>query len=347
MNKALLVLLILFSNVIWAQTRKDSVLMNERSIDRPVTLHKGQFRISGGYGLSIITKRFDDSGDAIRLSEEGLSSVRHSFIAEMKYGILNFLEFQTVISRQSQAIREQNILILSDPSTNSNTVKEYIGMEDIYVGINARYPFKTKKIDVELLSGISLPTANGNPDKPSNTLTRINENGFDAVNIEYRYNYNLGNGIPVAQLGGLVKYRMPNIAFSTQVLHRHGLEDGESYDWISQIDNNDQFHYRKDPYSFRLPDRLNYYVEVEFQPAPWFNFILNASGLTTARGWMEEDGVRTAIPDASLFSINPGFEILVTSKLWLRQRVLLPVSGKNYESATSFLTTISYNFFPF
>ena len=331
----------------WSQVSKDSILINERSIDRPLTLHKGQLRITGGYSLGIITKRFDDSGDVIRLSDEGLSSVRHTMLLELKYGVLDFIELQALLPYQSQTEREQSSFIFGSPDVYTNELREYNGMEDIFVGLNGRVPLKTKKIDIALLTGISLPTAKREPDKPTHEAFREDINGFEVLNVDYHYNYNQGNGVPVIQLGGWFKYRMPNMAFSAQVIHRHGLETGESYDWISQLDDDDNFEYQKDPYTFQLPDRLNGFVEVEYQPRPWLNLIATVSAFTATKGWIEEDGAKTAVPDATLISCSPGLEILITPKLWLRQRVQIPVAGENHESALTFFTTISYNFFPF
>src|SRR5262245_53318470 len=104
---------------VWSQVSPDSILINERSIDRPLTLHKGQLRISGSYALGIVNKRFDEGGDAIRLSDEGLTSVRHTMVAELKYGVLDYLELQVIFARQSQAIRERDQMELSDPAVQT------------------------------------------------------------------------------------------------------------------------------------------------------------------------------------------------------------------------------------
>jgi hypothetical protein len=97
-----------------------------------------------------------------------------------------------------------------------------------------------------------------------------------------------------------------------------------------------------------MPDSFSYFAEAEYQPLPWFDIFLNVSGYTSANGWTShQDDLKVALPDQAFIVVSPGFEIIVTPRLWLRERIDFSVAGKNYEAPFSFQTTVIYNFFPF
>jgi len=351
--KALLLLTIVFipGTILVAQTFSgDSVLANERSIDRPITLHARQVRITGGYGLSIISRRYSADGDVIKLSDEGLSSVRHRFNLDLKYGINDFIQLNASISRAGNVVREQTRYIFPfepEPVVMLNVLKEYSGLEDLFVGLDLRAPLKTRKVDVGLTLGASLPVSSFEPERPEHSFEAVTEGDATTNNFTYRYYYPLGKGIIIAQIGGIIKYRMTKWAFSTRVDYQHGLKDGESFEWKHQLTNN-VFEYRQEPFTYRLPDSFSYAMEAEYQPLPWFDLFLNVSGFNASKGWtsLPED-LKLALPDQSVVFISPGFEIIVTPKLWLRERINFAVSGKNHEASFGFQTTLMYNFFPF
>lgn len=337
---------------LFGQIKGDSLLATERSIDRPITLHKGQFRITGAYSLAVITKRFDDSGDAINLRDDGLASVRHRIGLDIKYGLNEFVQLSTFFHRSGQTIRDQNTVIIPndtdrDAIVNQNQLYEYKGWEDISVNLDMRAPFHTKKIDVGATFGISIPTAAHDPDMPSHSIAYVVENDVPQYDVDYRYNNNLGKGVAVAQVGGMVKYRLSKWAFSARVDYRHGMEEGRSYEWTHQLVDYEEFDYRQEFFTYRLPDTFEYYGEIEYQPLPFFDIILNVSGYRSQDGWKTFGQDKIAIPDATLVTINPGVELIVTPRLWFRQKFQLPVSGKSYESAYTFYTSLIYNFFLF
>ena len=337
---------------LFGQSNRDSLLATERSIDRPITLHKGQLRVTGAYSLAVVTKRFDDTGEAINLRDEGLASVRHRFGADIKYGVNEFIQISTFINRSSQTIRDQSriiipVFITQEPIVNQNTLYEYKGWEDLSVNLDVRAPFRTKKIDVGLTMGISVPTAPHNPDIPSHSIEYVDEGEGPQYDVVYRYNYNLGKGVTVARVGGMVKYRLSKWAFSARVDYRHGLEEGSSYEWKHQLADYEQFEYRQEFFTYRLPDTFEYYGEIEYQPLPFFDIILNVSGYHAQDGWQTVAQSKMAIPDATLVMINPGVELIVTPRLWFRQKFQFPVSGKSYEGAYTFYTSLIYNLFLF
>ena len=98
-NLLLIVAISILPHVAAAQVSPgDSLLANERAIDRPLTLHEGQLRLTGAYGLAILSRRYDLYGDAISLTDAGLSSTRHRLLFDIKYGHGNAFSPRIVIA---------------------------------------------------------------------------------------------------------------------------------------------------------------------------------------------------------------------------------------------------------
>lgn len=330
---------------------RDSLLANERSIDRPITLHAGQVRVTGGYGLSIISRRFDNDGKIIKLRDEGLSSVRHRMALDIKYGLNDFIQLNVAIARSGTVLREQTRYIFSndtDPVIMHDVVKEYSGMEDLYAGIDLRAPFKTRKVDLSVTLGSYFPVAPFEPEKPGHTYEALQEQDTRTDKFTYRYYYPMGKGVAVVHAGGMIKYRTPKWAFSARMDYQHGMKDGKSFDWVHQLTTDDSFEYREIPFAFRLPDSFNYLAEVEYQPLPWFDIFVDLSWYVSWRGWTSSgDELKVALPEQSQIMLAPGFEIIVTPRFWLRERLNFSLAGENYEAPFGFQTSLIYNFFPF
>lgn len=354
MKSLLFSALVLLPCVLRGQTfTGDSLLANERSIDRPITLHARQVRISGGYGLQIISRTFDGKGKVVRLRDDGLASVRHRFSLDLKYGLNNFVQLNVAVAQSSNTVREQSHYIFPvepEPVISRDVIREYSGLEDVYAAIDLRAPLPTRKLDVALTLGMNLPTASVEPAQPEHSFQSSEENGSTVHQFIYRYNNRLGKGVPIARIGGMIKYRLPRWAFSGRLDYQHGMKDGESFEWRHQLNSNGQFEYRRDPYSYRQADTFFYYGEVEFQPMPWFDIFINVAGHVAQDGWSStasQPDMKLATPYEASWIVSPGFEIIVTPRLWLRERISYSVAGKNYEAPLGFETSLVYNFFPF
>jgi hypothetical protein len=108
------------------------------------------------------------------------------------------------------------------------------------------------------------------------------------------------------------------------------------------------FEYRADPFSYRLADTFSYVAEVEYQPRAWLDLFLNASGFNAFHGWISsQEDIKVTVPYQFGLMLAPGFEIIVTPKLWLRERINFSIAGRNSEAPLTFETTMMYNFFPF
>ena len=329
----------------------DSLLATERSIDRPVTLHAKQLRLTGGYGLAIISRRFDDVGKVFRLRDEGGNSVRHDVMLDVRYGVNDFIQLTAGISATEHIIRGQTEYIFpqdQDPVVSHQIVNNYSGLEDIFVAVDLRAPLRTRKLDIALTLGAYFPTARSQALEPHHSFEVQYADGEPVHKFTYRYYHPQGKGVTVGQLGGIIKYRMKKMALSARVDYQHGLSDATGVQWRHQFDPAEGFEYRNTTYLHRLPDSFSYFFEVEYQPRPWLDLFVNVSGYTAYRGWVSFDGdLKVAVPYETVGVLSPGAEILITPRLWLRQRLDITLAGLNTTGSTGFHTSVMYNLFPF
>ena len=333
------------------QVAGDSLLATERAIDRPLTLHARQLRVTGGYALSILSRRFDAHGDVFSLRDVGSSSIKHRFEIDIKYGINDFVQLTTGIAGTEQVVRGRTEYIFpqqDDPVVSHQIINKYSGLEDLFVGVDLRAPLRTRKFDMALALGAYLPISPSESKQPDHSYSLSQRDGEPMQKFTYRYFYPQGQGVPVAQIGAHIKYRMKTMAFSGRVDYRHGLDDATRVEWKHQFDASDGFEYRKTTYTHRLPDSFSYFFEAEFQPRPWLDLFINISGYTAYRGWISVDGeLKVAVPYQTIAIASPGAEIIITPRLWVRERLDIAVAGKNSDAPIGFETTVMYNLFPF
>lgn len=328
-----------------AQIGQDSVLVNERSMDRPVIVHDRQLRITGGYGFSTFNKRFDQEGEKINLSDEGSTNILHRLSLDLKYGFRDYLQFNLAINYASNNQRQRPINLISgvDTPIELTQINRFNGLEDLFVGVDFLVPWKNKKIDLAFSGGVFLPTASSEPDRPTHTF----EDSGDLISIDYTFNENRGLGVLKASLGSTFKYRLENFAFTAAFRYGFPLDESSNRQWSHRLNLNNEFEYRSNEFDWSPSDDYNAFIEVEYQLYPWIDLFLDIEQFGTSGGWSEQSGARLALPEQRLTSISPGVEILLTHKVWIRQKLTLAVEGENAFSPFTVQTTFLYNFFPF
>ena len=344
MKKNLLTLFTVLSSLTgFAQVGKDSVLLMERAMDRPITLHAGQIRATGGYIFSAFNRRFDEGGNSIGLISEGLTKVRHQLIAELLYGITDHIQVSTRFALSSESERTEDIYIIAspDPSVLINTINERKGLEDIYAGIDLRVPLNTRKVDIGLSLGAFIPAGKSAPGKPEHVVTTDDEDRT----IQYHYVNHWGKGVPVLAGAFKAKYRGRDWAATGWAEYKHGLGESSSKEWKHQLYETG-FEYYPLTYALQLPDELRVHAEFEYQAFPWVDTMLGLDFWSATGGWSEQSGQRKPNSAAQLVSIQPGFDILVSARLWIRQGFSFTLAGKNEFAPFFAYTTVSYNFFP-
>ena len=339
--------LLFVCSVATGQSNRDSLLAEERSIDRPVNLHAGQLRFTAGYGLSSITKSFDRDGSAVKLRDEGISYVRHGFPISVQYGISEYIEIGLSTAYKRQVQREKEVLSAAGQVlTNLFQVNERNGFEDLALLLRGRLPINVRKTDIVVNVGVQLPVGSGKTEKPQNSFFQQNLNATVLRNIVYNNKLKWGNGISVGRIGGTIKSRTPEYAFALEVDFFHAFGVGEGRLWHHQLVGT-QFEYNSEAYRYLLPDRLTVFFEIERQLAPWFDLSLQLLNEKSSGGWVEDKRLKVKRDVPSSFTLSPGYELLVTPRTWLRQKVAFVLGGKSVEAPLSFTTTLAYNIFPF
>jgi hypothetical protein len=119
--------------------RGDSILANERTLDRPLTLHKGQIRITGGYAFALYSRRYDHNGKSIELSSEGDTRSQQLYSAGLSYGITNILQLAVNASYKSQLERSRDVTIFTnDEVLQVHELTQTTGIEDVYIALDVR-----------------------------------------------------------------------------------------------------------------------------------------------------------------------------------------------------------------
>ena len=307
----LLISIVLISYLTSAQLNKDSILMNERTIDRPLTLHKGQVQINSAYDISILSKKFDADGNKLDLETQGTASVLHKYLFEFNYGILDFLQASIAINYNKRGERKENTIIYSyetEPYLDISYFDEYKGFEDIYVGMIIKLPLKSDKFEFAIAPGIYLPLFSIEPKEPEHTITYPSvDQPFTKIN--YHNHHKFGNGAMAVKLGALTKIKASNdISISAQFNYTAPLSESESVFWIYQLDGS-SFVYEKIPYKYLISNKLDYEINLGYQAISWFNVSLAYKARQHTAGWSEETSLRIGNLETKLSLISIGYEI--------------------------------------
>jgi hypothetical protein len=262
----LLALVLVTGLTLNAQTLRDSILVNERKIDRPVTLHKGQMQFNTGYEISVISKEYDNTGSAISLTDKGIASILHKYCLELNYGLLDHIQTSVAINYARRGQRHETLYLFKTYSVIPDSVipdfevtyfEEYTGFEDIYLGGVFKIPFQTDRIEITLSPGISLPLFSNKPDKPENSIVLPAEEQ-PTTKILYHSHQRMGNGSLAVKAGASFLLRLPwDINVSARVNYSRPVSESKSIRWVHQLNGSD-FIYDDIPYSYLLGTTFDY-----------------------------------------------------------------------------------------
>jgi len=333
-----------------AQKFNDSILVNERKIDRPLTLHKGQLQFTPGYEISVISKEYDAESEIVNLSDQGTASVQHKYYLELNYGILDFLQASIALNyaRRFERHETQQIFIyLNDiPDIEITTFDDYKGFEDICMGAVIRLPLKTRIFEFSLSPGFLMPLFSNNPGPPENSISLPSvEQPY--TKITYRNNHKAGNGSKSIKIGASSIIRpLRDFSISARLNYAWPVSESETVRWIHQLDGS-TFVYDDIPYKYLSGNMLDYEVNLSYQAISWFNVTLSWYSRRTWSGWSELTGFRIENPHSGLSLVSAGCEVKATGRLWLTEFIHIPVYGKSTLAPYAIYLGISYNLFPF
>lgn len=343
MRIIIITILVVVPLISHAQSEKESLFNEERTMDRRYTLYQSQFRITGGYNFDVYKTEFDTNGNSSALSDRGISQNQHSFLARLRYGIIDYLDFQVDLRYSAMNYRGEPVYIVAPPENSVQVFTDIStrGLEDVFLGLNGRFPIASRKIDLGGSGGFYLPSAKSQPDQPQHTFTT------DALGdvINYYYLENWGYGVMSLYYKVFAKIRLEKIAFSGYFESKMPLGETEGILWSSQLGVDNNFIYQSSTYTKQIPQSAHINLLLEGQLYQWVNVFMAVDLFNSNNGWSEENGIKEALPKATQTWLNPGYEILVSNKLWLRQGIYLPVGGKSSFSQFRIQTTFYYNLF--
>jgi hypothetical protein len=312
---------------------------------RPLTLYRGQFQANAAYRFAVRTKSFNNNREKISLKTDGTASIMHTYLLEIKYGITDFIEIGADSYFMKNGIRSPSATYLSGSDViNTNTLNEYKGMGDLTLAVVVRLPMEYKSYDVSIRGGITLPVATYKPSEPTHTITDYTSPNNFTVN--YHFNNNNGNGVPLYFISGAAKFTYSKVSLEARGVYRIPVKEGESLRWGWTLSGS-TFSYYSNPYSY-LPDRsLIINGSIHYQAAGWLDIFMTSYYSKTSSGWTEYYDNKYANPETSLVTVEPGFELQISPALTIYQYAGFQLAGKSTDAPFYLLTTISFNMFPF
>lgn len=346
----LLTLILLAGFSLHAQTLRDSILVNERKIDRPLTLHKGQLQFITGYEISVISREYDNMSSSVSLADKGIASILHKYSFELNYGLIDFIQTSVALNFARRGQRHETLYLWTTnpeaPAYEVTYFEEYTGFEDIYLGGVFKVPFETKRVEITLSPGIYLPLFSNKPDTPEHSVELPDEENY-TTKILYHDHQRMGNGSLTVRAGTSFLLRLPwNINISSRVNYSGPVSESKSIRWVHQL-HGSTFIYDDIPYKYLIGRTLDYKLEMTFPVISWFSATLSWSGRNTHDGWSEITGYRIKYPDVRLSVLSAGYEIIASGRLWISEYVNIPISGKNQLAPFSIYLGVCYNLFPF
>ncbi len=327
---------------LFAQQGQNSILLVERSVDRPLTVHKNQLQINAGYDFSMLSRRIDESGNIVNLSEAGIASAMHTFPLNIKYGILEFLEISAGTSYKKSGMRSEDYWTFSGSSKlHIQEINEHKGLEDMFMKMGLRLPFNLKSFDWSVSGSVTLPVAKYKPDKPDHEVILV-EPVYDSYKFTYHYNNRFGTGVPTFKIRSAAKFRTERTAIIASADYFKPFSSGENIHWKSRRIY-EEFEYTGLPYKYLPSQVISCSGAFTYQAIAWFSQYIIIDYYKIYGGWSELTGKRVANEKRNYMFISFGFEIQVSPYLRLSQLVELPGWGNNTDAPICFATNLSFN----
>ncbi len=314
--------------------------------NRPLTLYRGQLQFNAGYKFAVRARQYDSNGKKIILKDQGVASVYHYYMMELKYGITDFLEVSASTNYLKRGIRSQTVDYVSSVEQISvSELNEEKGLGDILLLASTRLPFEYKWFDLSIRGGMYLPTAEFKPDEPTHSVTNVL--AANMFSIDYHYNNKIGFGVPVYVLGGALKFSYSDFSFESVFMFRDPVDEGENIRWDETLTPSKTFTYSSKPYNYLLNTTMDFNAALYYQAAGWFNMGLNVNYFKSSGGWTEYRENKYRNPEENIIVLEPQFEIQISPAITVYQTAGFPVSGKNIDAPFYLYITLSFNAFPF
>lgn len=337
-HKHIFAIALLIASLSCNAQQRDSLLMHETTLSRPLIVHHQQLRISGGYNFEIHNAEFVGT-KRIRLSRNNRAGVGNRFHWLIEYGILENLQVSVGLTRLSQTIRYENATVVDDPVYDIFYSQETTGWTDPELSLTWRLPLP-RRVDILVAGNYTFPMmAHGNS-QPQHRI--VSNEGWYTINYVDRQG--VGSGVATIGWSASGKYRFSN-KVATVAQFSYMAPQGVSAEkrWYFTLVDDDHFLYESTDHQRQVPDLGTYSLAVEYQASPTFNMYTGMVVFARRYGWSDVSGEKVKIPDQRYSALRLGYEIIATPGLWLSQFLELPVGGENTPAPVVINTRIRYN----
>lgn len=335
----------LLSFPVFGQNRNTSVLA-ERLIDRPLMMHKGQVQLLPSYSLYFKNNSWNDKGDKTGLQQDGLSVLCHSFQMRFAFGITNHIELFATGSYLSENERLTNSIDAGwDNLVSYGGNIDTRGIEDVTMGVNLMAPFKTQNAGIAAGAGIIIPAGGNQPEQPAHVWSNPHQSP-GSYDVQYHFLNRPGEGVWGGLFNLMLKAKLDPVSVRAYTSLQLPLSEGEGIEWQSRL-LNQNFEYLQENYRYGAPQKLFFKLNADVQVFPWFSTGAGLSAFRFSKGWREYNSNFYALPDVRSMAIHFDAEVQATSMLRIFQSFSLPLAGRNIESGLLILTGLSLNFLAF
>jgi len=289
MKKITVLLVLSIATHAWAQEiRTDSafkILINERFIDRHLTLQKGRLQVGFSGALSALSKDWSKNSSILFNPDDVVKAKTNLINFNLKYGIFNWVEFNLSTGYTSAEFGLRTTAIYNINLQNYKVQ----GMNDLHTGLTFHYPFKTNKIDLAFMCNLFLPIASYTAPEPIISSYKSVSND---VSVFQRIE-KPGMGIKEYEMGAKGKIRGDCFSSNrwiqkSQILlsysYRFNNRIATNNEWIQRFDNSQYYFFSKE-YLLKYPNYSTMVSCLHFQALSWLALGVNYSSIKFSNGW--------------------------------------------------------------
>ena len=333
---------------LFGQYEKVYNMLTIPATQRSLSLYRGQLQMNVGYLHGLGTQKYNSAGSRLSFVESAGTYLANDLSFQLSYGILDFIELSAAMDYIGHIESLATIMFWDGENLNEvNTDRQIRGPGLLDLFLTLKQPFFKSGFDFDLWGGFSIPVFSHTPSEPLHSISILSPSDPDSpYNLNYHYKFKPASNVSMWHAGFDTKLLFKHFALTGSGFYKGPTGAEQTYRWDHTL-YGDQFTHMAYSYE-RLPAaNLNFNFTPAYQAFPWFAISLSLNHHSEYGGWTEETGSRLAIPERSMGTISPGFEILVSALLRWHLNFDIPVYGKNSYAIYSIRSGLSINLVPF
>ena len=337
----------LTSNGLFGQYEEVYNLLTIPATQRSLSLYRGQLQMNVGYSHGLGTQKYNSTGSLLSFEESAGTYLANDLSFQLSYGIIDFIEFSAAMDYIGHVESLATIMFWDGENLNEvNTNRQIRGPGYLDLFLTLKQPFFISGFDFAIRGGISLPLFTQTPSKPLHSISILSLADPDSPYVlNYHYMFKPASNISMWHAGFDTKLHIKQFAFILSGFFMGPTGPEQTYRWDHTL-YGDQFMHQPTSYE-RLPSKnAGFNFTPAYQAFPWFALYLSLNHHREFDGWTEETGSRIAMPERSVGTISPGFEIMISALLRWSLYFDIPLYGKNSYAIYSIRSGIGLNMVP-